>query len=636
MKKHIRYLIAATCALAVLFIAARLIWPDLLSGGRDRNPSNQLAGNRPVELPTGDYVGSAICGSCHAGQHAAWHDSYHRTMTQVPSPQSVVGDFDNVRLSGTDLDVRLFKQGSAFMAELSFRNPSETKVFPVVLTTGSHHQQWYWLASPNGPEMMILPYVYLTDEKRWIPRHTVLLNARLSVQERPEIAVFHVEFDAWKTTCISCHTTHGQPQPADQAGSVSALARVAEFGISCEACHGPGAAHVRANSDTRAGDAGSRTGIINPAKLAHDRSSGVCGQCHSVFVHRSDEAHKNWLHNGYSYRPGDDLFADPIRFLTRGRPELMPDRPADAPDPVHSGSFWSDGMSRATGREFSGTMESPCYKRGKMSCLSCHAMHQKDGDRRTRKEWAAGQLKPGMDGNRACVQCHDPFKDAGQLTRHTHHAAHSTGSKCYNCHMPHTTYGLLKAARSHQVSSPSVAESVQTGRPNACNQCHQDRTLAWAANQLALWYKQPKPKLSADEEQIAATVLWALRGDAGQRAIMAWSFGWSGAHPVSGNNWQAPFLAALLNDPYPAVRFIAHRSLKRLPGFADFSYDFVGSPAMLAAASQRARQVWERSHNGVQRPFGRQRLIDSRGCVVDSDFQRLLKLRDDRPVIIAE
>src|SRR5207237_5112000 len=140
--------------------------------------------------------------------------------------------------------------------------------------------------------------------------------------------------------------------------------------------------------------------------------------------------------------------------------------------------------------------------RGKLSCLSCHTMHQPAGDPRKRSEWAAGQVKHGMDGNAACTQCHEQLKGSEALTRHTHHAAESSGSNCYNCHMPHTTYGLLKAARSHQISSPNVAASLQTGRPNACNQCHQDKTLAWAADNLAGWYKQPKPKLPADEERI--------------------------------------------------------------------------------------------------------------------------------------
>src|SRR6185503_10115548 len=102
--------------------------------------------------------------------------------------------------------------------------------------------------------------------------------------------------------------------------------------------------------------------------------------------------------------------------------------------------------------------------------------------------------------------------------------------------------GILKAARSHQINSPTVKASLDTGRPNACNQCHQDKTLAWTADRLADWYKQPKPKLSKDEEEVAATALWALRGDAGQRAIVAWSYGWDDGLKVSGNHWQAPVL----------------------------------------------------------------------------------------------
>jgi hypothetical protein len=202
--------------------------------------------------------------------------------------------------------------------------------------------------------------------------------------------------------------------------------------------------------------------------------------------------------------------------------------------------------------------------------------------------------------------------------------------------MPYTTYGILKAARSHQIHSPNVARGQETGRPNACNQCHQDKTLGWTADNLSSWYKQPKPKLSADEDQVAASVLWALRGDAGQRALTAWTFGWPAAHRASGNHWQAPYLAQLLDDPYDAVRFIAHRSLKRLPGFTDFDYDFSAPPVTRPAAVQRARGIWEQARTGAGRPFTRQTLLDPAGHVLDSDFQRLLKLRDDRPIDISE
>ena len=46
--------------------------------------------------------------------------------------------------------------------------------------------------------------------------------------------------------------------------------------------------------------------------------------------------------------------------------------------------------------------------------------------------------------------------------------------------MPYTTYGLLKTIRSHtDQQSVGRRRRVETGRPNACNLCHLDKTLAW-------------------------------------------------------------------------------------------------------------------------------------------------------------
>jgi hypothetical protein len=277
-------------------------------------------------------------------------------------------------------------------------------------------------------------------------------------------------------------------------------------------------------------------------------------------------------------------------------------------------------------------MESPCYQRGALSCVSCHQLHQSPGDTRSRAEWAAGQLKPGMDGPRACTQCHEAYKDSVRVAQHTHHVADSPGANCYNCHMPNTTYGILKATRSHQISSPVAGDS--TARPNACNLCHQDKTLAWAADNLSKWYRHPKPNLPADEQRIAASVLWLLRGDAGQRAITAWSYGWPDAHRAFGNDWQAAFLAPLLDDPYDAVRFVSHKSLKKLAGFQALEYDFVGLPANRAAAPQRARQQWEASR--TKRVPSSAILIGNDGRIQDAEVQRLLKLRDDRPIDLSE
>jgi hypothetical protein len=149
--------------------------------------------------------------------------------------------------------------------------------------------------------------------------------------------------------------------------------------------------------------------------------------------------------------------------------------------------------------------------------------------------------------------------------------------------MPYTTYGLLKTIRSHQIGSPSVQASLDTGRPNACNLCHLDKTLAWTADTLNEWYAIPKPVLTDDDRGVAASLVWLLRGDAGQRAIIAQSMGWTPAQQASGTGWLTPYLALLENDSYDAVRYIASRSLKTLPEFRRAQLPR-GSPQLLINA----------------------------------------------------
>src|SRR4029434_5840314 len=110
------------------------------------------------------------------------------------------------------------------------------------------------------------------------------------------------------------------------------------------------------------------------------------------------------------------------------------------------------------------------------------------------------QLAERMDSNLACLQCHTKIN----VSQHTHHRTDSSGSSCYNCHMPHTVYGLMKAIRSHQIDSPNAANSLKTGRPNACNLCHLDKTLDWTARKLSEWYGQPAVDLSPEHQTHAA------------------------------------------------------------------------------------------------------------------------------------
>jgi hypothetical protein len=296
-----------------------------------------------------------------------------------------------------------------------------------------------------------------------------------------------------------------------------------------------------------------------------------------------------------------------------------------------SSSFWPDGRVRVSGREYNGLIDSPCFKDARddartMTCFSCHTLHKTDEDPRPVKEWAdTHYVSAGMNSDEACLQCHSTFRT--NVSAHTKHQADSTGSFCFNCHMPYTTYGLLKAERSHQISNPTVAESVQAERPNACNLCHLDKTLAWTSEYLEQWYETPQVPLDQDQRTIAASLLWLLRGDAGQRALAAWSMGWEPAQRASGTTWMAPFLSVLLNDPYDAVRFIAYRSLRSQPGFAGFRYDFI-------APAERAMDVWQATRGPARRDPAL--LLDADGWPNGEAIIELYEQRDDTLVNLVE
>jgi hypothetical protein len=262
-------------------------------------------------------------------------------------------------------------------------------------------------------------------------------------------------------------------------------------------------------------------------------------------------------------------------------------------------------------------------------------MHLDSPGQTNAQTWArTGQLKPKMDSDAACLQCHKDM--SARLVAHTHHAADSSGSRCYNCHMPRTTFGLLHAIRSHQVSSPTVQESISYGRPNACNLCHLDQTLAWTAQKLHEWYNQPAPELSQGDQTIAASVQWILKGDAGQRALIAWGMGWESAQKISSRDWLYPYLIYSMTDPYGAVRFDAWKSLQTLPGFSGFSFPYTATDHSLSEAAGRAYEKWlreVRETNAVYRP---ETGLDSDGRFQQDVFQRLLSERDNRRIILAE
>ncbi len=583
-------------------------------------PQDQSASSLPRVSTDRGFVSSSACRDCHLPQYESWHASYHRTMTQLVSPDTVIGDFDGQVLEHHGRRFQVMRDGDAFLvsmpdpdreqlavnAGLDLREVVDIAVVEreVVMSTGSHHYQGYWVGGNDQGVLRQFPFVYHIKDQQWLPRDDVLLHP----PDQPPT------FPVWNNSCIECHTVGAKP--GYDANHKWFSSEVAELGIACEACHGPGKSHVEWHQSAMVSGAPSDrrpaiAAMVNPARRSSRVSTQICGRCHTATLLPKEHA-GSWIRTGDPFLPGDDLEATHRVMRIDSGIDGAKDH------------FWRDGAANTGGREYLGLTESACYKRGEISCLSCHSMHASAPN---------DQLAAGMLTNHACLQCHQEYEH--NVVKHTHHPPNSAGSLCYNCHMPHTSFALLGAIRSHRIDNPSVKSSMEFGRPNACNLCHLDRSLAWTASQLSEWYGIDSPHIDSDSDdaQISAAVQWVLKGDALQRAVTAWHFGWDSAQDVSDDSWFAPILAHLLDDSYAVVRYVAGHALSTLPGFEDLAYDYVAPPAELKAAQQQALSQWNALPKRV--PVG-EVPFDSNGQLKKDVVLRLLNEQDQRRVNHAE
>ena len=128
-----------------------------------------------------------------------------------------------------------------------------------------------------------------------------------------------------------------------------------------------------------------------------------------------------------------------------------------------------------------------------------------------------------------------------------------------------------------------------------------------------------------------------LKGDAGQRAIAAWHMGWEPARQASGGDWQAGWLLRTLNDPYSAVRYIAHKALQADPRLAKAEFDYAAPLAKRTTQIQKTRTDWEKQlpeQTGVAQQI--ELLIDGQGKPIEAEARRLEAKRNNRPMTLQE
>ena len=185
-----------------------------------------------------------------------------------------------------------------------------------------------------------------------------------------------------QSSCLRCHMSAVQPSDTGTINRYRGLAFL-HTGITCEACHGDSAAHIRSRG---------KATIVNPARLGANLRDSVCISCHlegDVSVERSG-------HTALDYHPGEPISSF-VAFYVRIGSKLT-DR----------GVSEVEQLNQSTCKRISGD---------KMSCTSCHDPH-----------FTPEPSQKAAFFRNKCLACHNR-PDFAQ-------AHHPENKDCTSCHMP--------------------------------------------------------------------------------------------------------------------------------------------------------------------------------------------------------
>lgn len=511
-----------------------------------------------VDRRSAPVEGSQACRVCHPAEHASWRATYHRTMTQRAVDDAVLAPF-----AGEHLDYLGFRatmtrtDGGVPHVRVAPVDDAGRETGPalldvdVVMTVGSHRYQQYLARIDRGggaDEVWRLPVAWHLATGRWIPMNAAFLEPEGA---RGDGEAYLRHLSRWNDNCVLCHNT--EPRPGLLAGETGDArrfdTRVGELGIACEACHGPAGAHLRRHADPfrrLLADGAGDGSIAHPGRLAPREESGLCGRCHGNRISADVDA---VLRHGDGFLPGTDLasISRPIFRDSTVRGEAL-----------FAERFWPDGTPRLSAYEYQGLLLSPCHQDGRpggLGCNHCHDMHGAAPDM---------QVRAGRAGDGACSSCHAP-KD---LSGGSAHGGHAGAVTCQDCHMPRITYGLLEGMLSHRITIPRPQAWIgRHDQPDACTQCHVDRSRTWAAEALPrLGFPAPGPlPAAAPEEAWGSRVQLDLAGGDPVQRVLAIHALTRPAVPVAIAARRA-WLTDRLEDEYPAVRWFAWRALRALTG----------------------------------------------------------------------
>jgi predicted CXXCH cytochrome family protein len=389
------------------------------------------------------FIDEQQCAACHAEQFAAWRYSHHALAMQSVSPDSVLGNFESARFVDRSGSTKFSHDNNGNFIVNTPGPDGRNANFPVKYVFGIAPLQQYLLELPRG-KFQALSIAWDVKEKHWFhlyPHEKIMARDSLHWTQPAQ---------NWNFTCAECHSTsvNKNYDPHNDSYATTWF----QINIGCQACHGPGSAHVQWVMDYRRDrkSAELSKGLQVDLRAIDNRVQiEACARCHSRRA----------------------VIAAPYAY---GKPLLDHYRPAL----LDEGTYHADGQIQEEDYEYGSFLQAKMASKG-LRCSDCHNPH-------------SAQLK--IEGNALCASCHNATNamlragiDGGGLQKknydspvHHFHTPGQPGSHCIECHAPKRNYMVIDARIDHSFRIPRPDLTLKIGTPNACNNCHRDKTPAWA------------------------------------------------------------------------------------------------------------------------------------------------------------
>jgi Flp pilus assembly protein TadD len=474
-----RTILIAASLVAALVVAVGLAF-ELSTGGT-------LFRGAAVEPAAATFVGSETCAGCHRAEAELWRSSQHKRAMDHATEKSVLGDFNDARFDYYGVSSRFLRKDGKFFVETDGPD-GKLGTFEVKYTFGVDPLQQYLVEFPDG-RLQALSIAWDSRPKEQGGRRWFHLYPNEEIRHDDVLHWTRLNQN-WNFMCAECHST-GVRKNYD-AASDKFSTTWAEISVGCEACHGRSSRHVAwarerqswwpfgKTDDPRMGLAvrfderrdvvwpiSPRTGNAarNYPPAVVRREVETCGLCHA----RRGAFSEDWV-------PGRSLSDTHVV------------------SPLGRGLYHADGQMLDEVYNYGSFKQSKMFAAG-VTCSDCHEPH-------------AGKLRAEADG--VCSQCHAADKYAS--ASHHHHDAAKAPLACASCHMPARTYMVVDRRHDHGFRVPRPDLSAKLGTPNACNDCHGDKTAEWAASAVERWHGPGRKGFQDYAEAFHAA--WSGRADA--------------------------------------------------------------------------------------------------------------------------